>query len=53
MRLLLTAAIGGRTATPISQRPIFVLGTTKDEVGRALARIVTPAQNRAVGFKDY
>jgi cell wall-associated NlpC family hydrolase len=30
-----------------------VLGATEHQVGRALARIVTPAQNRQVGFRNY
>jgi cell wall-associated NlpC family hydrolase len=56
MRMLLTAALGGgapRYGSAIRSSPIYVLGTTASEVGRALARIVTPAQQRAVGFRNY
>jgi cell wall-associated NlpC family hydrolase len=47
------AAGGGsvsRSAAALSQRPIYVLGTTRQEVARALARVVSPAQDRRISF---
>jgi hypothetical protein len=55
MRELILAAAGGGHVGAARQlgTPVFVLGTTKMEVAKALERIVTPAQNRRSGFTTY
>lgn len=51
LRLLVLAATARPAAAPARNAPIYVLGGTKQEVAQALARIVTPAQDRRIGFK--